>query len=300
MASQISIVMTVLNRAGEVGEAIGSVLSQGVDSEIVVVDGGSTDGTRELLKAHPRVRLIDAPGSSLYQGLNIGIACANGDLIGLLHSDDRLPPRALAMVLECAGAHPGADVFRGRAAFSALDQSGARRPIRSMERAVSRALDIRNVTFGVPAINACFVSAAAYRSLGLFDDSLKIAADREWLLRALLRGVKVALIDGFVYEYRVHEGSLTIGPSRRSEAQYAREHLAIVARYLPFVASAEWRRILRLWHAREMMRFLVRSRDVRALAQGVRSAFRLSPAWPVLAVGALLDYARGRLAPAPD
>lgn len=295
MALSISIVMTVLNRVREVGEAIESALMQEPVPEIVVVDGGSTDGTRERVSTLPQVRIIDAPGSSIYQGLNIGIHAARGDLIGILHSDDRLPPGALTMVLEGAARNPSAAIIRGRAAFRDMAKEGTLRPLSDMERAVAHELTVRGITFGAPAFNACFVRSETYRSLGLFDESLTIAADREWLLRALLKGTAVALVDGTVYEYRAHEGSLTIGAGRRAEACYAQEHLAIVARYLPSLPRGDGRRTLLSWHAQEMVRLIARSRNARLLAMEAHSAFRLSPYWPFLAVGAMLALARRRL-----
>lgn len=89
----ISIVMAVLNRAGCVETLINSVLEQSYDNvELVVVDGGSTDGTLEILKRYSdRIDYwISEPDSGIYAGLNKGISLAAGDWINIQGSDDRL------------------------------------------------------------------------------------------------------------------------------------------------------------------------------------------------------------------
>ncbi len=70
------------------------------DWEVVVADGGSTDGTRELAAAHPlRPRVVDAPRGRAVQQ-NAGAAVATGDVLVFLHADSRLPRRAHAALAE--------------------------------------------------------------------------------------------------------------------------------------------------------------------------------------------------------
>jgi glycosyltransferase involved in cell wall biosynthesis len=74
MSIQISIVLPVLNRAGLIARAIKSVVDEGADGlEVIVVDGGSTDDTCSVARSFPSVRVIDAPGSSIWEAVNIGI-----------------------------------------------------------------------------------------------------------------------------------------------------------------------------------------------------------------------------------
>src|SRR5262249_43949013 len=103
----VSIIIPVLNRADHIGRAIASVTDQGVeDLEIIVVDGGSTDGTQAAAASLRHVVLIDAPNSSMYEALNIGIKRAGGPLISHLNSDDRLLPGSLHAMLEAAMFNP--------------------------------------------------------------------------------------------------------------------------------------------------------------------------------------------------
>ncbi len=295
MVAHLSIVMPVLNRVGFVRRAIDSVVNQQIAGiEILVVDGGSTDGTQEVSASMPNVRVLDAPKSSIYEALNIGIKAAQAPIIGHLNSDDRIPPGALNAVLSAAAADPSAAMVRGRAAFVALRSDGTMLPLPEYTNNVSRRLSIGAVTFGVPALNCCFVRAETYRALGLYDESLRIAADREWILRAVLAQAPIRHIDEVVYEYLIHQASLTLHASK-AEAEYAREHLRIAERYIARLSDAENLYILREWHAQEMVRLLLRGKLTDGLGQEICHAFRTSPSWPIRSVAPVMRVMIRRL-----
>ena len=76
-----SVIIPVLNRATMIGTALDSVRAQSTgDVEILVVDGGSSDGTQDVVASRSDARLIAAPGSTLYAALNIGVAAASASL----------------------------------------------------------------------------------------------------------------------------------------------------------------------------------------------------------------------------
>ena len=92
-AMRISIVTPTYNRAHLLEAALLSVLAQGwSDTEHIVVDGMSSDGTVELLARYPHLRVIREPDSGLYEALNKGIRAATGEVIGHLNSDDEYLP----------------------------------------------------------------------------------------------------------------------------------------------------------------------------------------------------------------
>src|SRR6202048_2872509 len=119
----ISIVTPVLNRVSLIGAALDSVCRAGrVPREHLVVDGGSTDGTLSLLRSRPGIRLVEAPGTGIYDALNLGLQAARGDIICQLNSDDLLSPGSLESVAEAdAGAGKGGDGGRERASYFADD-----------------------------------------------------------------------------------------------------------------------------------------------------------------------------------
>jgi glycosyltransferase involved in cell wall biosynthesis len=212
----ISILTPVLNRIDLIGGALDSVrhAARGVPSEHLVIDAGSTDGTLSLLRSRPDVRLIEAPGTGIYDALNLGLRAAHGEIICQLNSDDLLSTGALEAVAE-AYAGPGreADAIRGHALFFADDpEQGASAATLTAEFPVP--LCPQDIALGFPAINALFVRRRLYDRVGYFDPRFRLAADREWLLRAFAAGIRVHQICACVYCFRLHTGSLTIDPGR--------------------------------------------------------------------------------------
>ena len=288
--------MPVLNRVGHLNRAVESVRAQRLnDVEVIVVDGGSTDGTREALASMPDIKLIDAPDSSIYEALNLGIKASTGELISHLNSDDSLAEGALPAVLAEAKRAPCAELYRGLARYVALGPEGTPEVLSRIDRAVTSALDFKTVLFGIPAINACVIRKSTYDRLGLYDERYRIASDREWLLRALIADIHVHTFDIPFYEYLVHHGSLTMAERHPSESRYAVEHLNIAAEWLRMIKDPVIKPMLYEWHAHEMMRFLLRPKNGLAWAPEVARAFQLSPAWPIRSIPPLLTAARRRM-----
>ena len=114
MPPTISIVTPCLNAAATIGRTLDSVASQGYSEiEHIVVDGGSTDGTLELLAEFPDVKVISEPDEGLSDAVNKGIAIATGELVGWLNADDWYLPGALAAVAGAAAANPRNEWFTG-------------------------------------------------------------------------------------------------------------------------------------------------------------------------------------------
>ena len=108
---KISLITACYNSAGTIGTAIESVLSQkGVDIEYIVVDGGSKDGTVDIIKEYStrstrstrfEFRWLSERDEGMYDAINKGIKMATGDVVGILNADDVLEsPDTLAHVVE--------------------------------------------------------------------------------------------------------------------------------------------------------------------------------------------------------
>lgn len=243
----LSIVTPCLNAAPFIEEAIRSVLDQDwPDVEHIVVDGGSTDGTLEVIARYPHLKVIEQRDNGLYEALNRGIAVARGRFIGHLNADDCYLPEAFKCALEATAEFPDAEMVSGMAMVGRDGRDGPG----AGKRLASKPLDITSITFDVPAINARFIARRLYGRIGLYDTSYSRAADREFLLRAVLAGVANVQISDAVYWYRSHEGSLTIGGNRRRYLSVGREHMDIARRYLadPRLLGAD-RVGMRRWHS---------------------------------------------------
>ena len=109
---KISLVGTVLNAAGHVGEFLSSVAAQTLrPDEVVIVDGGSTDGTPDLLRRERGVTVIEEPGANIARGRNVAIAAAAHDVLAVTDVDCVLEPDWLQQLLLPIG--EGADVSMG-------------------------------------------------------------------------------------------------------------------------------------------------------------------------------------------
>ena len=98
---KISIITTCFNSAGTIRATIESILNQSgaFELEYVLTDAGSSDGTREIIGEYAsRLRLIDAPGLSQAQGINLGLRQSGGDVVAFLNADDVYEPGALGKV----------------------------------------------------------------------------------------------------------------------------------------------------------------------------------------------------------
>ncbi len=129
--SLVSVVMPSFQQVAFLQEAVESVLTQeGVEVELLVMDSGSTDGSRELLqqlhRSHgERLRLLFEADRSQSEAVNRGLALAKGRVLGWLNSDDQFLPGALRRVSEAIDSGKGPRWLYGRATM--IDEGG--RPV---------------------------------------------------------------------------------------------------------------------------------------------------------------------------
>lgn len=244
---RITIVTPTLNRADHLPMAIESVLQQGhTDVEHIVVDGMSTDNTMEVLALYPHLRVIQEPDTGLYDALNKGIRAATGKIIGHLNSDDCYAPGTFQAVLKAFT--PGMEIVSGGAEI--LEESG-----RVKERYIHEdeiGLTNFNCTAGPLIPNARFISKHLYQLVGLYNLDYRVAADREFLFRALLAAPRATEVEQIFYQYRWHPDSLTFSDNPERAARWREEYLALAEGYLdrkdltPDAVEGA-----RLWHLRE-------------------------------------------------
>ncbi|MCF8506922.1 MAG: glycosyltransferase [Caulobacter sp.] len=113
---RLSLVIPTLNRAATLDRTLASLVDQ--DVEIVAVDGGSTDGSAEILERHRDrlARLVREPDRGHYDAVNKGFALCSGEIMGWLGGDDMLLPGTAALVTWiCSGRHECDTLSRWRA-----------------------------------------------------------------------------------------------------------------------------------------------------------------------------------------
>jgi glycosyltransferase involved in cell wall biosynthesis len=230
----ISIIMPVLNRKDLVRYAISSVICQDYDDwELIVVDGGSTDGTIELVErfveVDDRISLhvyTDKPGE--YAAVNYGVGKARGEVIGELHSDDMYTPTALGRVSKLFEEDSNLDVVCTRA----LIVRDYGRKI-TVERVVQTDLSFKNILLKTPVEPARFFRKQLFEALGPIDETYRFVGEREWWIKASLRpDIKWASIPHICYIYRRHVGFTSSAFDRYTRLRYLPEHYLMVKRLL--------------------------------------------------------------------
>jgi glycosyltransferase involved in cell wall biosynthesis len=109
-----SIITPTLNQKATIEETIQSVAAQNYPRfEHIVVDGGSTDGTLDVLGKYPRLRWISEPDRGQSDAINKGIAMSSGEIVAYLNSDDVYRPGAFQSVADAFAAHPQSGVVVG-------------------------------------------------------------------------------------------------------------------------------------------------------------------------------------------
>lgn len=182
---------------------IDSVQSQTYgDIEHIIVDGGSTDGTVELLERN-RSRLgvfMSEPDNGLYDAMNKGISLATGEIIGVLNSDDFYESEdVIASVVESLNRSPECDLVFGDVVFVQPEDLNAVTRYYGAEG--FRPWKLR---FGwMPPHPATFVKKGAYDRVGKYRLDMRIAADYDMFVRWLLiAGLKWKYLDRVLVRMR--------------------------------------------------------------------------------------------------
>lgn len=225
---KISIITAVYNRVATIDHAIESVQAQSyAEVEHIVQDGGSTDGTLEMIhkRACPETALVSEVDSGIYDAINRGIARSRGDVIGLMHSDDFFASHlALEWIAE-AFADPNVDGVYGDLNYvSASDPTKIVRKWRSGEYREKR------LAGGwMPPHPTLYLRRHVFEQWGLYNTEYRIAADYDAILRYLIQGqIRLAYIPKVLVNMRVG------GESNRSLQRIAhksREDFHVIRRH---------------------------------------------------------------------
>lgn len=204
---KISIVTISYNQAQFLEKAILSITSQGCSNfEYIVVDPGSTDGSREIIEKHRskinRVVLEKDRGAA--DGLNKGFSLATGEIYGFINSDDELLPNTLSRVAAFFKANPDVDVVSG--CGYTIDADG-KRTGRMIPTKLTPWLYVHG---GVTIFQqGTFFRASCFNKVSGFNIGNKTCWDGELFLDMALAGAKFAIVRDDLANFRLHEGGLT-------------------------------------------------------------------------------------------
>lgn len=214
---KISIITITYNSAKTISRALDSVQSQTYpDIEHVIVDGASTDGTRELIEAyaakHTNVRWVSEPDEGIYNALNKGIRMATGDVIGFLHSDDVLySAESIGQIAEAMSSSK-ADVVYGDLQYCNGDKV--------VRRWKSNDFCPSALKFGwMPPHPTVYVRREVYEQVGPYDEWFRISADFDMILRIFTAGYKTHYIPEVLVKMNTGGASNKNSKARLSKTQ---------------------------------------------------------------------------------
>jgi glycosyltransferase involved in cell wall biosynthesis len=206
-APGLSILMPVYNAGRYLAPAVASAVEQfGPDDELVVQDGGSSDGSIAALaqryRDDPRVSIVSEPDAGQSDALQRALARARRPYLGWLNADDVYYPGALDAVRAALRAEPRPDVVYGDAAIFAGDD-------RVLRRVQPGEFSVRGfVQHGCHVFSgATFLRTDLVRAAGGFDRDLHYAMDFDLFLRVAAAGPRCVKLDHTLGGLRWHEAS---------------------------------------------------------------------------------------------
>lgn len=193
----VSVLTVVYNGEKYLEQTIKSVIAQDYNNiEYVVIDGGSNDGTIDIIKRYQdHINIfVSESDKGIYNAINKGLRKCSGQLIKIINADDLLLPRAIS------------------AAVNTLKRNNLNDPIILIGN--TQVIDIRGqivgkitdkrIMFGFDTFNhpGWFVTTETYRQYGLYDEKYKISSDYEYYLRFKMNGGNIIRIPIEVTCYR--------------------------------------------------------------------------------------------------
>jgi glycosyltransferase involved in cell wall biosynthesis len=210
---RIGIVTPSYNQAQFIEQTIDSVLSQGYPYlEYVVIDGGSTDGSVDIIRRYEKYLTFwkSERDSGQSEAINKGLRALNSDVWAYLNSDDIYLPGTFSKV---AAEFEDSSVLWVTGAAHYVDESGAslRRltPVQNwnIEEVLERIIH-QPVIMAVQVSN--FMRSTILQKFGYFDESLHYCMDVDYGLRLLLEGIRPRVLDDVLAHARLHSASKTM------------------------------------------------------------------------------------------
>lgn len=206
---KISIVTISYNQAPYLRQCIDSVLNQNIQNiEYIVVDPGSTDGSREIIKSYGnKITRIFEKDKGPADGLNKGFAIATGDIFCFINSDDTLAPNSLRYVENFFTENPNIDVLNGSGDF--IDEYG-----KSIGIITPSQFSSWRYAYGAVTLfqQGTFFKADAFRCINGFNSNNNICWDGELFVDMYISGKKFQIKNEHLASFRMDGSNISSNP----------------------------------------------------------------------------------------
>lgn len=234
----VSVVIATYNRARFLPETIDSVRQQRFrDFELIVVDDGSTDETRQVLQSYgDQIRFFYQENRGPSAARNLGIRYARGTWIAIQDSDDLCTQDHLEILFDFVKKNPHHGMVFANGAYLGGRQHNRETII---PRAKSRRLAHDGLTLvdlfdkSIVRLQGALILKECFQAIGGLDENLRICHDLDFFFRLLMR-YPVAYLDHVVFLYRKHEGNIT-----RDEELRLSENIRVIEKLLREYPQAE-------------------------------------------------------------
>lgn len=223
MVPKISIITPTLNQSAFIEETIRSVIDQNYPNlEYIIVDGGSTDGTLEIIKKYSKfLSYISEPDNSQSDAINKGIKLSTGEIMAYLNSDDVYLPNCLNKVGEYFLKNPESKIITGKC----INIDGEGNKTRSFITRYKNILLKFENRYLLQITNFISQPATFWRkelsnSIGFFDTNLRYAMDYDYWLR-ISEFHKIYFYDEFLAKFRIYSKSIS---GSNSKMQFSEEY----------------------------------------------------------------------------
>lgn len=180
---KLTIITISYNNADGLKRTIDSIINQtNKEFEFIVIDGGSSDGTKELLKFYKKDidYCVSEPDKGIYNAMNKGIKAAKGEYVTFVNSGDKLyNTTAIERSLPYL---EGADIITGKLNVVDVLKNNFEFVIENPDT-----LQFRTLYEGTILHPSSFIRKNCFNTVGLYDENLKIVSDWKWFLIALAK-----------------------------------------------------------------------------------------------------------------
>jgi glycosyltransferase involved in cell wall biosynthesis len=217
----VTIVTPTFNSAQFIGRLLRCIADQSYNNvEHIVIDGGSTDGTIDILEQQQRAKWISEPDNGMYDAINRGMKMASGSIVAYLNSDDLYSNDTIERVVAFFAAHEETDLVYSDLRY--IDEDEQTLFIRKYPSFSWRFFTVLDGST-VPQ-QTCFWRRRVFDSVGFFDSSFRMAGDFEFFVRVGKSCVVSKILGSPLAQFRFHGAMQTLNRQALNDKEIERIH----------------------------------------------------------------------------